>query len=247
VELFVPSKNRHDGKTLLALERYKMKYNLVIEKGDYELYKSLQYANIIILPKANKGIGYSRNYIVSIAKAPFLMLDDDLNVFYYRNRKLELVKVSIKRFIEVFSKYCNKPALQHIPIIGCKNTTFALPDNDFTYNTDVAHIVYVNPNSLAKMKLNYDVNLRAFEDIDLLIRILLNKVPEGQVVRINKLVYYTTPSGTNTGGLDYTKVDKEHFLNVLVKKYPSIIENLKSHTKYNQPKYTVHWDRIEKQ
>lgn len=241
-DIIIPSKGRPHGSSFGFLESEKLPYTIAVERSDYAIYaQALPNANFWVLPKANKGIGYSRAYILSKATRPFVMMDDDIINLYIRDATMH--KVSLRKFLltgwRYFSKH-NHP----LGMMGCKHGTFAIPKKE-TSITTIAHIVFMNPFILRENSIQYDDTLKAFEDIDILFQCIRQNVP---FVRNNKLVYYTTPSGTATkGGIDYSDHLKSKYLNIMMKRYPKwIMQDKQRMTRSfdGQPLYHIDWKHI---
>lgn len=159
------------------------------------------------------------------------MIDDDISVIYKKGRRThigDLLKEGWREYLAAGVR----------GILGFKHTTFAIPKSKLTYNTTVAHIVFMNPSD----GVQYNQRLQAFEDIDILFKYYRDGLP---IMRLNTYVYYTPPSGTSThGGIDYNnntqvKVDA---LKKMAKQYPAMItydDNNK--TRYGQPVYELRW------
>lgn len=243
-DIIVPSKGRPNAITLLQLEELNTKYILVVEKSDVLQYKTaFPSATFWVLPEENKGIGYSRHYILQTATRPFVMLDDDI---YHTYKRVSTMKpLSLVAFLNEgwnhFSKLVNKHP--NIAMYGCKHGTFAIPSNKWTWNTTIAHCVFVNVPLLRKMNIQYDISLRVFEDIDILFKCIQKSL---RVVRDNRLIYTTPPSGTSSqGGVKYTKNTKERYLRKMIQMYPGWIESdFEKRSRDGQPKYIIHWNKL---
>lgn len=239
-DIIIPSKHRPNGATFLHLEKEKIPYIVVIEKGDLSEYKSfLQFATFWILPKSNMGIGYSRNFILSQVTKPFVMVDDDIQTLYRRSMKEISLPVFLDAGWKQFKKHIDKNP--NIGMFGFKHGTFGIPNVATTSPTTIAHIVFFNMNALNRHNIKYDVSLKAFEDIDIIFKCIDAGL---DVCRYNKLIYYTTPSGTaSNGGIDYSNNLKQRMLTKMTKKWKGLIEDLHTIRKDNQPAYMIHWDR----
>lgn len=237
-DIFVPSKGRPDGTTFSLLKKSRMVFTIVLEPQDVatykEVFKHCRFANFLVLPRNNMGIGYSRAHILRNAQRPFVLIDDDIHTIYKNGKHVgigSMLNYGWKKFIASGKR----------GILGFKNSTFAIPENDVTINTIVAHIVFMNPYD----GLKYDKNLRAFEDIDIVFQCIHRDLP---VQRLNTYIYYTTPSGKGThGGIDYghnARV-KRDALSIMVKRWPRMISYDRGDITANgQPRYVVHIRKI---
>ena len=241
--VIVPSKGRPDGTTFAALIKERIPFIVVIEPQDVASYREVLGTAVCkywVLPHNNKGIGYSRWYILTHARKPFVMLDDDITRVYrpYRNGG-SVHGTSLGTMLS--SGWSEFSRINQVCVYGYKHTTFGLPSTRYTYNTTLAHIVFMNPVKMRNAGIAYDPDMKAFEDIDLIFQCFKKNV---LVIRSNHYIYYTTPSGTSThGGIDYGKdgVVKRRALRVMTKRYPSWIRDTRERTIHNQPRYEIMW------
>jgi hypothetical protein len=240
--IFIPSRGRPDGTTMRLLDSEDIPYVVVIEPHEIDMYRGYG-SRCCVLPNSHQGIGYSRNYILDHATTSFWMMDDDLRSFYRKEENHGLRKTVRPFLMSLWNETKNILREESdVAFIGCKNGTFAIPKTPITWNTDIAHIVYVNLPIIRSLKVSYEPSCKVFEDVRILLRILLQG---GRVARLNHFIYYTTPSGKgNSGGVDYENQLKERELKRLISEYPNIVEKQEGLTRYGQPKYTIHWKRV---
>jgi len=246
-DIIVPSKGRADpslAPTMHQLEKAKVEYTIVVEKEDLNHYSaSFPNASFWVLPASNRGIGYSRNYILQRASRPFVMVDDD--VYSTFRRVTTMKKITLLKFLDDGWKIFTKLLSQHptLAVFGFKHGTFAIPKVATTLNTTIAHCVFVNAPLLHRANVHYDEKLRAFEDIDIIFKCIQNGL---MVARNNHLVYLTTPSGMSVvGGIDYHNDLKHKQLSKMIKRYPGWIESdHRIREKDGQPVYHINWGRI---
>jgi hypothetical protein len=231
-DVIVPSKGRPDGTTFDLLRRARMAFIVVVEPQDVATYRaalSSCQATFWVLPRNDKGIGYSRAFIMKKATRPFVMVDDDITTVYKNGERAgigAMLRAGWREYVRNGAR----------GLLGFKHTTFALPKNTITHDTTLAHIVFMNPVD----GVRYDPALRAFEDIDVLLRYHALRYP---IRRLNTYVYYTTPSGKGThGGIDYgtnAKV-KRDALKEMARRYPGYITYEEGRvTRDGQPRYTL--------
>lgn len=238
-DIIIPSKGRPYGSSFVHLENAKIPYVVVVEPSEKELYaNALPNASIWILPKLNKGIGYSRQYILQKAPKPFCIMDDDITKLYLR-KDGQLKSINIEQFLNhAWKLFCKNTSLG---ILGCKHSSFAIPSSELTFSTTIAHILFINPQLLHSHQIKYDTSLKVFEDIDILFQCKQKQIP---FARINELIYYTTVSGTALqGGVDYSNGKKTKYLEIMEKRYPGwIVNEHKIRSKDNQPLYHIQWN-----
>jgi hypothetical protein len=231
-DIIVPSKGRPDGTTFELLRRARLEYIVVVEPQDAAMYKAALLpkgaVTFWVLPRNGKGIGYSRAFIMRKATRPFVMVDDDITAIYKHGRRS-----GIGAMLDAgWREYARNGAHG---LLGFKHTTFAIPKNKVTHDTTVAHVVFMNPAD----GVRYDPALRAFEDIDLLLRYHARHYP---IVRLNTYIYYTTPSGRGThGGIEYgnNAEVKMHALHMMLRRYPRHITYDGRTTRNGQPRYAL--------
>lgn len=244
-DIIVPSKGRPNGSTFDLLYRSRLPFIIVVEHTDVDLYQRAHpHATIWTLPHTNKGIGYSRAYILQHASKPYVMIDDDITHVFLRKPNIStLHSISLRSFLKKGWKYLSNRE-QKLGMVGYKHGSFAIPTVKTTITT-IAHIVFVNPHILREHHVYYDSSLRVFEDIDILFKCAKNGV---RFVRYNNLVYFTTPSGTSTqGGINYKHNLKEKNLDRMVKRYQGwIVKSNTTRVSDGQPSYHVDWIRIRK-
>jgi hypothetical protein len=244
-DIIVPSKGRPDGTTFGLLSRSRLPFIIVVENTEVDLYQRAHpHATIWTLPHANKGIGYSRAYIMQRASKPYVMIDDDITQVFRRQPNIStLQSISLRSFLKKGWKYLSHTT-QNLGMVGYKHGSFAIPAAK-TSITTIAHIVFVNPHVLRQHQVYYDSSLRAFEDIDILFKCARNGV---RFVRYNELMYFTTPSGTSTqGGINYKNNLKEKHLDRMVKRYPGwIAKDNTTRVSDGQPIYHIDWITIRK-
>lgn len=191
IKIFIPTKGRcNNQKTYQILCDLGLSPILVCEPQEKDLLKNF---NKIVLPENNKGISYSRNYILEYSRAKnfdyIIQIDDDINCFY-KNEDGKQIKDN-KAFLvalEIFYKnkcYCG---LEYCQYAWCAKTPYT-----FNRSIEVCLMMYLPsiPNYI-----RFDENAK--EDKDFAIQILLAGYP---TLKINWISLSVPSIGTNKGGL----------------------------------------------
>jgi hypothetical protein len=99
----------------------------------------------------------------------------------------------------------------------------------------------INPSVLQEKRINYNTSFRTFEDIDILFKLVKKEI---LFLRVNDLIYFTTPSGVGShGGIDYSKNMKYRTLQKMVKMYPEWIHDDHYYNGNGQPAYHITWPK----
>lgn len=165
----IPSKGRCDKVKSKKFFTNKYKVYLFVEPQEIELYKKHNNDCIIIdILKNNMGISYVRNFILTFFKKPFLMLDDDIKEFYYRDENLKLHKLQdIEILLNTVYDYFNKGYKQVGLSFKASNWMF---DKTFKENSRVWCFNGLNP----IQGIKFDNLVGSFEDYDYTIQLLYN-------------------------------------------------------------------------
>jgi hypothetical protein len=104
IPIFIPTKGRSGNqKTAALLQKTGIEYTLVIEPQEKHLYPG---HNTVVLPENDKGLAYSRNYILSLNKGLFGMFDDDVKDFgIVENKRCKTAPEKLIEFIGLCEKY----------------------------------------------------------------------------------------------------------------------------------------------
>lgn len=145
--IFIPSKGRaHEQMTMRTLSRMGLKYYVMVEPHEVELYRRLMppEATVLSLDRSNHGDGpgYARNacwdYAKDVLKASrFFVLDDNIDGFYrlHENKRYRCGDGTPFRALEDFvDRYKN------VPLAGFQYRFFKAPDHKhfpFTLNTRI--------------------------------------------------------------------------------------------------------------
>ena len=229
IEIYVPSKGRAKNKTAKLLENTGITATYVIEKEEYDDYKrSLPESfNILVLPESNKGIAYSRRYIIDASKERFVaMLDDDVfGIWPQTGISPKGYRVHTKNNLQGICELVNCLYSNELCAISPQYTLYAyLGKNDLESNRPLT-VVFV----IDKSKLNgctFDSNIETREDKDFTVQLAVKGVPYAVTNSIVKLTLSrrSKPSLCK-GGLDevYTSGADQKFVFQMQKKWGSDI------------------------
>lgn len=194
VKIFIPSKGRpNKQKTYHILKELGLKPILVIEPQDEDDYSFFDY-EYILLPENDKGISFSRNYIMEYSRKNhfdyIVQIDDDVNSFYRKNSDGKLLKdnasfiEALNRFIE-YKGYCG---LEYQQFSWCQ-------ENQYTHNRSVEVCLMMY---LPNIPENVKFDPLSKEDKDFAIQLIfLGK----KTMKMNDICFSVPKIGTNEGGL----------------------------------------------
>jgi|TARA_R100000742_G_C4263356_1_gene81209 hypothetical protein len=222
--IYIPSKNRSDNcKTAQILLKHEFKsFKIVIEPQDYKDYlKYYNEDNLLILPKNDMGLGYSRQYTKeysqSLKEKYHWTMDDDLD-FYKRINTLEDGKVKGKNVpvdpIWAFShieQYVSE--YKNIGQAGLIHQAFAwTKKHDREYNKQCCSC-YLNNN---ETQAQYRCKVK--DDTDYSLQVLF----EGYTtVNFNRFIYKNPPFGKVKGGLTSEYTNNPNRYDDFLKLWPS--------------------------
>lgn len=225
--IFIPSKGRFGSKdftTAPLLECSGIPYTIFcepLEKRNYEM--GCRLGKIETLEKSNQGIGFARSSILGYARRKripyFWILDDDIKCFYHREsgkmRKCNpLVCLSLAE--EQFLK-------QRDFGVGCLGiSSFVFRDlRPMKDGGQMIIAVFAKTDSVS-----YDEGMRAFEDIDCAISVMLGN--KRAIMSNEHCIQTANPGGMNAktfGGCSMDYASGKHFeaAKMLEDKYPSYV------------------------
>ena len=204
VKIFIPSKNRlDDEKTYSILKDIGLEPILVIEPQEMEKALQLGY-KFIVLPENNKGISYSRNYILKEAKdlgyEYICMIDDDISQMGYivdgkRVKDNKAFLTALDKFLEF--KTCG--TMQYNQFAWCQ-------PKPIVWNRGLEVVWFLYMPQLQNATIPEDT----IEDRDFSLELILKH--NVKTFRLNHL-YFNVPSiGTNKGGIDTeTRGEKQDY------------------------------------
>ena len=196
IKIFIPTKGRlDDERTYNILKEIGLNPILVIEPQEIEKAVEMGY-NFIVLPENNKGISYSRNYILKEAKELgfeyICMIDDDISQFGYivdkkRIKDNKAFLTALDNFIEF--KTCG--TMQYNQFAWCQ-------PKPIVYNRGLEVVWFLYMPLLQDAIIPDDT----IEDRDFSLELILKH--NVKTFRLNHL-YFSVPSiGTNKDGIDTT-------------------------------------------
>lgn len=244
--IFIPSKNRADKQSTFEILKsvgLDNITNIVVEPQDYEEYKKLGYP-VIKLPENDKGISYSRNFILDYCRKNgieyCIQMDDDIQAFYLKEgeisgKKMKKDNFAILEAIEIFENTNTYMGLEY------QQFAWASGDKLFTENRgiEVIHFMYL-PN--IPENIRFDKNTK--EDKDFCIQALLSGI---KTVKINYIAMSVPSIGTNKGGLHEWYASKGDNLSavMMLKKWGSRIIKLKKKDN-GRIDAMIQWGEIQK-
>lgn len=186
-QVYIPSKGR--GETIKIHPSLNAK--IVVEPQEAEFYKNY---DTIILPKDNQGIAYVRNYIKSINKGWYWMLDDDVNwLGYVANKKIaredpSKVLLLAQRDILRFEDQVAQAGLQYQQFCWCAT-------KPVSFNKSCQVVVAIDAK---KAFCDYRPEVQLKEDIDFSMQLISSGF---KTMILNGLCFSCPTIGSNKGGL----------------------------------------------
>lgn len=194
IKIFIPTKGRlNNQKTYNLLRELNLNPTLVIEPQEENEAFEKGY-NFIILPDNNKGISYSRNYILNYARINqfkyICMLDDDISQFgFIENKKRVPDNKAFLKALEYFKESKTCGTIQYNQFAWCQ-------PKPIVYNRGLEVVFFLYMPLLNNVMFEEDT----IEDRDFSLDIILNH--KVKTFRLNHL-YFNVPSiGTNKGGIE---------------------------------------------
>lgn len=219
VNIYIPTKGRCDNqKTAALLDKAGIDYYLVVEPKEKHLYKG----NLIVLPKNDMGIAYSRNNILSHAKQSgidwLIMIDDDISAFGVVEKKR-----CVTTGAEIINEFISR--LEKLPsgvVLGTINyTQYAWCANkEFDIDSIAEVFVAINVKNIPN-NISYDQNVFP-DDRDFLLQVL---VSGRKSIRFNRLWFSCPHIGSNKGGLYdlYSSGKTNEGVKMLLRKWGNIV------------------------
>ena len=201
VGIFIPTKGRlNKQKTYDILINLDLHPILVIEPQE-ELQAIDKGYNFITLPENNKGISYSRNYILNYAKKCnyeyICMIDDDINVFgYIKDKKRVKDNNAFLDALKYFKESKTCGTMQYTQFAWCQ-------PKSIVYNRGLEVVMFLYMPLLQNVKFEEDT----IEDRDFSLDIILNH--KVKTFRLNHLYFQTPSIGTNEGGIECDRYKKQ--------------------------------------
>ena len=257
---YIPSIYRPNSEFLIKIRDFQLKYYIIIASHQYDSYnKNFPKENLVILPDNIIKISEIRQYIVELGinnnESRIWMSDDDLSKFFIKEEKEDkdvktegkkLDELDFKTFIERSEDIIKKISILDTSIIqfGFKYSTFAIPKNKISINTNIGMIQLLDVSRI-KEKVSYDYNFPALEDTDFTIQLFNNGFNN---CCLNHFIITAPKSGgkskKNKGGLEieYQNGAKQKGILAFQNKYPKLIKI----TDLEKGKYKILWKTFDK-
>lgn len=195
--ILIPSKKRPKSKLFQLLKDDELEFLVVVEPQDYDDYKYLG-KNLILLPEDNKGLVFSRNFILEKSKELnfnwFWMIDDDVNKFYKTVNKRN-ISITPKEAFELSEKIILKS--DNIAQAAMEYQQFSWSQSKtFNYNSYCDVVVFINTEKTKNIK--YRVNVTLKEDRDFTLQCLSRGY---RTMRTTHVAFSCPKNGSNEGGL----------------------------------------------
>ena len=217
--IFIPSKNREDGKTFNLLKDIDCNKYIVVEPQDFEKYqKYSDNFEIIKIDKNNQGLPYARNFLKQCAEKKydwFWQIDDDISQFF-ETKNNKNVKISPETALD---KAQDLFKVLPVALGSLEYQQFAWSQKkEFKLNSYADCVVCFNTKRTRKYK--YDNKQHLKQDRDLVLQILNDKQFTMRTCRIS---FGAPTMGTNKGGLQsiYRENKEKEAVESLIKKWGS--------------------------
>jgi hypothetical protein len=171
MKVVIPSKGRAEK---ITTNKFFNEVTLCVEPQEKDLYNFPK----IVLPENNKGIGYSRKFIVDNfpSEKVIAIADDDITGFYeVVNGKL--IYADVPNLMLVLEKKMSEMKLGAVGMSTRQNNWYS--KKEFILNKKMFNFGMFNLELMRERKINYDPNLTLFEDIDLLIQFRIKGINFG--------------------------------------------------------------------
>jgi hypothetical protein len=256
---YIPSIYRQDSEFLINLRDIKpeLKYYIIIAKHQYENYaKNFNPSHLVILPDDIIKISDIRQFILELAikneEDKIWMSDDDLLKFFLRYQSREpdtkyLKQVDFTTFItEAETKIQEIQKVdEDIVQIGFKYSTFAIPKKDFTINTNIGMIQFLDIQKIKENEnIKYDTSFNTLEDTDFTITLFNNNFKNCQ---LNNFIFTAPKSGKGKGGLEkeYQNGAKGKGITQFMHKYNIHKDELIKIIDISKDKYRINWNNYK--
>ena len=193
--IFIPTKKRSSiARTPQILEKLNLPFILVVEKEDYEDYKSVYpNAEFLVLPESNQGIIYARNQIKERASELgceyHWQIDDDIRGTCYSINAKE-TNLPIGQALSVAESCVNN--FDNIGSIGLRHMAFSRTEkNIIGFNKIVYTIQLLKTDTELKFRNN------TIEDVDYTLQLLNSGYC---TIVLNRLLFKAPSTGSEVGG-----------------------------------------------
>lgn len=195
VEIFIPSKNRlNEEKTYNLLKQLGLNPKLVIEPQEVDKANELGF-DFIVLPDNNKGITFSRNFILDYCRKNNIeyacMMDDDIYSFVKMENN-KRVKNTDDCFLEALEFFVDEKKCGTM-----QYHQFGVFAKDYvSYNKNIEVIFFLYMPHLDRVYFEEDT----IEDRDFSLDIVINH--GCTTFRLEQLCFCVPSIGTNKGGIE---------------------------------------------
>lgn len=198
IQIFIPTKGRlNNQKTYKILSDLGLKPKLVVEPQEAEETTSWGY-KYIVLPENNKGITYSRNFILKIARnynfKYVCMIDDDISKFgYIKNKKRVQDNNAFIDALQYFKKVNMCGTMQYTQFAWCQ-------PKSIVYNRCLEVVMFLYMPQIENKLFEENT----IEDRDFSLDIILDNSFKKDIktFRLNHLYFHCPSIGTNKGGIE---------------------------------------------
>lgn len=214
-----------------------LKYCFVVEPQDKEAYASYG-ATTLTLPENDKGITYSRNFILNhcrkIGYQFFWMLDDDIENFG------EVINgKTVKTNAEVLCKAFNQMAKFEFSMASLELRQFAWSSKELTQNRTAMQCVLFNVKNCKD--IDYDLNILIREDYDLTFQAITKGFG---TLKTAKYYYGIADMKSQEGGMSqwYNEEREKKEVEKLCKKWGGLVE---PEFKKNRRDVKINWRKLK--
>lgn len=243
--IFIPSKNRLDGKSFKLLQDLPCRKYIIVEPQDCEQYQifSDNY-KIISMPKNNMGLPYARNFLKKYAEEKYdwyWQIDDDISQFYTTKNKKNVKITPFDALYEAQQHF----KLMPIALGSLEYQQFAWSQTkDFKLNSYADCVVCFNSKRTKKFKYDNDQQLK--QDRDMVLQILHDKQ---FTMRTAKISFGAPTMGTNKGGLQslYKQNRQKQSVENLIKKWGKDIITMQIKEQAGEKRYDakINWKKFK--
>jgi len=236
--IFIPSKGRAGKtKTDVLLAKVGIYPQFVVEPQESHAYLSAGHT-VLILPENDRGITYSRNHILKVAREDklewFWMMDDDINEFG------EVIKGKTKRADASVIEKAERVMMKHpASLYSMELRQFAWTSDELKRNRIAMQcVLFIVPRC---KNINYDLNIHIREDYDLTFQAIF----KGHgTLKTAKYYYGIADMKSQEGGMEsfYNEEKERREVIKLCRKYPKLVEPV---FKKNRHDVKINWRKFK--
>lgn len=198
--IFIPSKGRPECKTAEFLKKEGIPFKIIIEPQDIPEYRRWGKKNLLLLPENDKGIAYTRNFVLKHCKRKHIdwcwVMDDDLTSFFktVANRNVKCTWKQVREHIEPQLKKSNRFGQASLEYSQYAWSSNGKPKIN-SYNDC---FVALKTSLFRKHEITWDESFALKSDRDISIQLIMKGLNN---VRFTKFSFGTPENGSNKGGL----------------------------------------------